>query len=244
MINFYELPKMQKFLKQTPVFNDKTGMYLNAHCLEIGGTGSGKTNALMNYLYNSDDLFSKIVILFKNEEPLYTYLYNSVEEGMVSFYTSPNDIPRIEELSTEVNPPDENDKRDKQKKRNKLPEVKNILFIIDDWVDQADKFPIINDYFLRGRKFNITLFFLSQSYYKTPKFIRQNVSYIWLVKVNTYRDLKMIASEYTSLVTEKELIQMYEVATSEKFNFLKIDMKTNDANMKFSINFLGYFKIK
>ena len=228
LINFYELDKMKPYVKQKTVFNEKTGMYLNNHCLVVGGTGSGKTNALLNYIALSPKLFSKIIILFKNEEPLYEYLYNNCPEGMVEFYKSPTDIPSIEQLREEFEE-----------------DTEKVLFIIDDWVDQIDKHKNISqDYFLRARKYNITLFFLSQSYYMTPKFIRQNVSYIWLVKVNTTKDLNMICSEYTTIVNKEELKEMYEEATSSPMSFLKIDMKTNDPNKKFSINFTDFFRIK
>ena len=57
IINFYELDKIKKYM---PKIDDEqvkyTGMPLFKHILICGGTGSGKSNATMNYLRRTCEL--------------------------------------------------------------------------------------------------------------------------------------------------------------------------------------------
>ena len=48
---------------------------------------------------------------------------------------------------------------------------------------------IVTESFLRGRKLNISLVFLSKSYFKVPKIIRQNVTYYFIMKIPNKREL-------------------------------------------------------
>ena len=43
--------------------------------------------------------------------------------------------------------------------------------------------PIITELFLRGRKVNISLVFISQSYLKVPKTIRLNATHYFIMKI-------------------------------------------------------------
>ena len=44
--------------------------------------------------------------------------------------------------------------------------------------------PIITELFLRGRKLNISLVFISQSYFKVPKTIRLNATHYFIMKIH------------------------------------------------------------
>ena len=43
--------------------------------------------------------------------------------------------------------------------------------------------PIVTELFLRGRKLNISLVFISQSYFKVPKTIRLNATHYFIIKI-------------------------------------------------------------
>ena len=49
--------------------------------------------------------------------------------------------------------------------------------------------PMVTELFLRGRKLNIWLFFISQSYFKVPKTIRLNATYYFIIKIPNKREL-------------------------------------------------------
>ena len=65
---------------------------------------------------------------------------------------------------------------------NDLNTCKQTLIIFDDMVTDLKKGPIISEYFIRGRKKSASILFLSQSYYNTPKIIRQNINYCIILK--------------------------------------------------------------
>jgi hypothetical protein len=86
--------------------------------------------------------------------------------------------------------------------------------------------------------------YLTQSYYSVPKTIRAQMSYIWLVKVGQKRDLNLILADSGGLVEKSVLLELYQDATREKFNFLKINLNTVDMNKKFSRNFNDFYLLE
>ena len=49
--------------------------------------------------------------------------------------------------------------------------------------------PIVIELFWRGRKLNISLVFISQSYFKLPKTIRLNATHYFVMKISKKREL-------------------------------------------------------
>jgi hypothetical protein len=82
--------------------------------------------------------------------------------------------------------------------------------------------------------------FLSQSYYGTPKIIRQNINYLVVLKLGGTRDMNSILRECSVDLTKVQLLKMYQDATREKFNvfIINLDKCGNDRYRK---NFLQYF---
>ena len=66
--------------------------------------------------------------------------------------------------------------------------------------------------------------YLTQSYYATPKLIRQNCNYVFMLKLDNERDLKLILSEFSLGVSKEELQDLYRSSTRDKFDFLMVDM--------------------
>ena len=89
MINFYNLKELNKYDNKDKDEQLKfTGMKIFKHFLIVGKTGSGKTNALMNYIrlssIPSKGTFDKIFISYQTNEPLYDFLkekFNRKKEG-------------------------------------------------------------------------------------------------------------------------------------------------------------------
>ena len=86
--------------------------------------------------------------------------------------------------------------------------------------------------------------YLTQSYYSVPKTIRAQLSYLWVVKVGQKRDLNLILADSGGLVEKKVLAELYQDATREKFNFLKINLNTIDMDKKFSKNFNDFYLLE
>ena len=58
--------------------------------------------------------------------------------------------------------------------------------------------PIVTELFIRGRKLNISLVFITQSYFAVPKNIRLNSAYYFVMKISNKRELQQIAFNYSS----------------------------------------------
>ena len=58
--------------------------------------------------------------------------------------------------------------------------------------------PIVTELFLKGRKLNIKLVFISQSYFKVQKTVRLNVTHYFIMRIPNKRELQQVASNHSS----------------------------------------------
>ena len=84
--------------------------------------------------------------------------------------------------------------------------------------------------------------FLSQSFYNTPKIIRQNVNYVVILKLGGTRDINSLLREVSIGLTKDELSHMYKEATKNKFDVMIINLEKS-GNERYRKNFLDYFEI-
>ena len=111
-------------------------------------------------------------------------------------------------------------------------EFKNYsLIVFDDMVLTHNN--KIGEMFIRGRKLGYSCIYISQSFYGTPKIIRQNVNYIWLGKGMSKRDLRLILSEFAMGISVDELERIYNDLTKESMNFMMLDL--NKRNIRHNI---------
>ena len=71
--------------------------------------------------------------------------------------------------------------------------------------------PIVIELFLRGKKLNVSLVFISQSYFKVPKPIRLNATYYFIMEIPNKRELRQIASNHSSDIEFKDLMKLYKL---------------------------------
>ena len=77
--------------------------------------------------------------------------------------------------------------------------------------------------FIRGRKLNISLVFISQSYFKVPKDVRLNTTHFFIAKIPIKRELQQIAINHLSDINTKEFTNIYRKYTAEPYSFLVND---------------------
>jgi hypothetical protein len=187
--------------------------------LIIGSSGSGKTQTLLNLIYNMPDTFESIIITTKNkDEPLYNFLDEKYEKKGV----------KVQEIDKDGLP--DLDKFDKTQQH---------LLVMDDLVGEKNQRPM-EQFFIRARKKNCSLIYISQSYYAVPKMIRNNLTYLIIKQVSSMKNLLMISREYDLGIDKKGLTQMYNDATKDKKGFLLIDLE-GDPNKRFRKNFDEYY---
>ena len=87
-----------------------------------------------------------------------------------------------------------------------------ILIVFDDMI--ADMInnkklnSIVTELFIRGRKLNISLVFIMQSYFKVPKDVRLNTTHFFIMKIPNKRELQQIAISHSSDIDFKDFIKI------------------------------------
>ena len=82
---------------------------------------------------------------------------------------------------------------------------------------------IIKELFTRCRKLNISLVFITQSYFSVPKDVRLNSTHYSIMKINNKRELQNIAINHSADIDYQDFIKIYRECTKEPYNFLTID---------------------
>ena len=83
---------------------------------------------------------------------------------------------------------------------------------------------IIKELFIRYRKPNISLVFITQSYFSVLKEVRLNLRHYFIMKINNKRELQTIAINHSADIDYKNFIKMFRECTKEPYNFLTIDI--------------------
>ena len=80
--------------------------------------------------------------------------------------------------------------------------------------------------FIRGRKLNIPLVFITQLYFKVPKDIRLNTTHFFITKITNKRELRQIAINHSSDISTEDFTNIYRECNAEPYSFL-----VNDATL-------------
>ena len=77
--------------------------------------------------------------------------------------------------------------------------------------------------FIKDRKLNISLVFITQSYFKVSKDVRLNNNHFFITKITNKRELQQIALKHSSNTSTKDFINIYREYTAEPYSFLVND---------------------
>ena len=184
--------------------------------LIIECSGSGKTNLLLNLINNQLDI-DKTYLYAKDpyEETICQFLINKRESTGLKHF---NDPKAFIEYSNDMQDVYKNIEKHNLKKKRKV----LIVFddMIADMINNKKLNSIITELFIRGRKLNISLVFITQSYFKVPKDVRLNTTHFFIMKIPNKRELQQIALNHSSDIDFKDFIKIYERCTAEPFSFL------------------------
>ena len=94
--------------------------------------------------------------------------------------------------------------------------------------------------FIRGRKLNISLVFITQSYFKVSKNVRLNTTRFSITKIPNKRELQQIAINHSSDINTKDFANIYRKYTAEPYSSLVNDTTLSSNNpLKFRKNLFG-----
>ena len=95
--------------------------------------------------------------------------------------------------------------------------------MIADMINNTKLNSIVTELFIRGRKLNISLVFITQSYFKIPKDVRLNTTHFFVAKISNKREIQQIAINNSSDISTKDFINIYRERTAESYFFLVND---------------------
>ena len=121
---------------------------------------------------------------------------------------------------------------------------RKILIVFDDMI--ADMINnnklnlIVTELFIRGRKLNVSIVFITQSYFKVPKDVRLNSTHFFIMKIPNKRELQQIALNHSSDIDFKDFMKICKKCTAEPYSFLVNDTTlSSDDPLRFRKNLLG-----
>ena len=139
------------------------------------GFGTGKTNSLLNIINNQPDT-DKIYLYTKDwYEAKYQYLIKKQKKVGLKHYDMQEFYKDIEEYN---------------------PGKNKILIVFDDLI--ADMISnnklnsIVTELIIRGRELNISVAFITQSYFEVPEDVRLNSTHHFIMKNPNKRDLSQM----------------------------------------------------
>lgn len=223
IINFYEhVPKKYLDDVENPNY-DLHNFDIPFRMCIVAPSGSGKTNFLLNLIKvfsQGKGTFASINIVTRNKsEPLYNYLEGEFEQIKIS--EGLHTCPKLDDFDKKY----------------------NHLVCFDDLV-LSKHLDMVSEYYMRARKKNVSVVFLSQSYYDIPKFIRKNSTYLVLLDLGgSKREKTAILNEWTSELDVDEMNAVFNDAVSEKLRPLIITGGRCARNKKYRKGFLQYYDL-
>ena len=98
---------------------------------------------------------------------------------------------------------------------------------------------IITELLIRGIKLNISIVFITQSFFKVPKDVTLSSTYFLVMKIPDQRKLQQIALNHSTDIDFKDSKKIYKKCTAEPYSFLVNDTTLlSDNPLRFRRNLL------
>lgn len=223
IINFYDvIPKKYLDESDNPNF-DLHNIKIPFRMIIVAPSGSGKTNFLLNLLSifsRGKGTFVDVTIVTANkDEPLYNYLTGEFDQIQVK--EGIHNTPKLDDMDKKY----------------------NHLVVWDDLVLSKD-LKSVENYYMRARKKNCSVVFLSQSYYDIPKFVRKNSNYLVLLDLGgSKREQTAILNEWSQDLDKDELKAVYSDAVSQPLRPLIITGGKIKRNEKYRKGWKEYYNL-
>src|SRR5215813_1095900 len=195
--------------------------------LICGPSGSGKTNLLLNLIINylyyrklyifakdlSENKYEYLEYIFTEMHKILKKKYK-LKDPIIATFQSNFDL----DIDSDLNPDFQN------------------LIVFDDFVTEKESRQNIVDLFIRGRKKNASVIYLTQSYFSVPKDIRLQCNYFTFFDFPSKREFRLIRDEHANDLTNEKFSNIFLRAIEKPYNFFFIDKKTNEKRLKYRIN--------
>lgn len=195
-----------------------------------GASKSGKTNLLVNLIYDYLN-FDRLYICAKD---IFESKYEELRENYTQFEDIElEDIKKCKGLKNkkEIIKEYKKYKKDEVIFTSCLEEFITVddldpsyinLVVFDDCIVEKDQHKI-EEFFIRGRKKNASIIYLSQYYYKIPITIRSNSDYFIFFNMKQ-REIDQIIREIDGQLTRDEFREMFKNCIRKRYDFFMLDL--------------------
>ena len=181
-------------------------------------------------IQQGNNIIEKIYLYANDlEEPKYQLLIKKRENAGIENLNDPNAFIEYSNTRDDVynNIDDYNAKR-------------KVLTVFDDTIPDImtnKKFEaVIKELFVRCGELNISLVFITQSYFSVPKEVRLNSTHYLIMKIHNRRELQQIGINHSADIDYKIFLKIYRNCTKESFLIINTTLAANDP-MRFRKNF-------
>jgi ABC-type dipeptide/oligopeptide/nickel transport system ATPase component len=193
----------------------------------IGQTGSGKSQAILEFLSRKNDAFYRIILFSGSttDEPLYRLLEKHIDG--IEMIDDAEELPDLKDVI------DEDDKKHEK------------LIIFDDMINLPKKQLVkIQKWVNSCRKGGWSAICVAQNYTDLPIQIRRNTMIFMIFRLNDMNTINQILKNHNNNGDDKELVkQAYFMATSKPHNFFLLDT-TSDDDKRYRHNFTDLIKLR
>lgn len=185
--------------------------------LVVGPSNTGKTNVVVDMVLDKVYFDNLYVIAGDLDDDYYRYLARCIEELNEEIESGKNEKlyglePKVLEMSNNIN----FDIKKLDKKR------QNVV-IVDDMITETHQ-DTICELFTRIRKLNGSIIYITQSYFETPKLIRQNCNYLMIFNIGQEGNLHTLLRNHCVNDMDK-VLELYNRIHMVPYRFLMIDKK-------------------
>ena len=227
-----------------------------------GQSGSGKTVLLSNLILNIyRGCFSRVFIWSSSIDldPVWTPVKDYVENTLkidtkkekVFFDAFNIDEMQVLNLQHKIN---------EFQKKNGETKLFSVLFLVDDFIDQASFAKhnnLLNALYIKARHYGVNIISSSQKYNGLSTTTRTNSRQLIFFKLRNYKEVEAVLDELSGVLISKNamsdmkslhqakqlLLEIYNLATEEPFSFLYVNLMEPDINKMFTVRFEKYIQI-
>ena len=90
--------------------------------------------------------------------------------------------------------------------------------------------PVATEMFIRGRKLNILIVFITQSYFQVRTDVRRNSTHFFIMKMSNKREVQQIALNHLLDIEFKYFIKIFKKFIAKPYSFLVNDTTLTSVN--------------
>jgi hypothetical protein len=208
--------------------------------LVIGPSGCGKSNVVVNLLIEYLN-FDRIYVYARDlEEDKYKMLmefFELMDEKINKKLTKRGRAAQDSDMWTTATFTQVSSDEDIIDTNSLNPDNRNLV-VFDDLVSLGRKNQHkVVDLFIRGRKRNCSLIYISQTFFEIPKSIRLQANYVILFQINDARELQELRKTLATRVSTQDFRDMYAEIVNTPYQFMFIDSCAKDVENHIRMGF-------